>query len=126
MFEDFWASWPDKRNKESARKAFAKLRRDEPQKAADRAAEWCRQWRKENPQASHIHAATYLNQRRFLDMDEQAQSAKVDERAVMEMQANWIRQGKDFLCRSITATRAAAIVEAGLVTESDCRRVGVL
>ena len=69
-FEDFWAKWPDKKNKHSAEKAFKKLKPDERTKAVDRVGTWAVKWRKDNPDASHIHASTYLNQKRFLDSDE--------------------------------------------------------
>jgi len=77
-FQSFWTHWPDKRNKDTARKAFAKLKPEDRQRATDRAASWCKKWRAENPQASHIHAATYLNQKRFLDEDEK-QTANVED-----------------------------------------------
>lgn len=121
-FEMFWAVWPDRKNRASAAKAFIKLKPDEREKAINRAGEWCREWRKENPQASHIHASTYLNQKRFLDMDEKRQSVKVDEIGVMEMQAAWIRDGKDFLCRNLSPTRVAQIVQAGLVSREQAGR----
>lgn len=124
-FEDFWSVWPDKRNKESARKAFAKLHPIERQKATERAADWCVQWRKDNPQASHIHAATYLNQKRFLDMDETREVQKVINTDAMRMQAQWIKEGKDYLAKTIRREMLVEMFTAGLVTPEEARRVGL-
>ena len=126
MFDDFWAVWPHKKNRESARKAFAKLKSEDRQKATERAAEWCAGWRKDNPQASHIHASTYLNQKRFLDMDEAAQDREKVAEGLLEMQAGWIREGKAFLCQSLTSQRVQEIIGAGLVDQDECRKAGVL
>lgn len=124
-FDDFWAEWPDKKNKESARKAFMKLHPREREKAIERAATWAAQWRKDNPQASHIHASTYLNQKRFLDLDEIKEVQKVIHSDAMLMQARWIKEGKDFLARNISRDMLAAMVSQGIVTPDEVRRVGL-
>lgn len=126
MFDDFWAAWPHKKSKHAAQKAFLKLKPDDQRKATERAARWAAEWRKENPQASHIHAATYLNKKRFLDLDEQNQVRSENDEGVMEMQAGWIRDGKHFLTSSISAVRAAQLVERKLVTIDECREVGLI
>lgn len=125
-FDKFWERWPDKKNKASAMGAWRSLRPVERAKAVARCQQWCKDWRKQHPDASHIHASTFLRQRRFLDMDENSQATAADERAVLEMQAGWIRDGKDFLCRGISASRASEILQVGLVTEDQCRKAGVL
>ena len=124
-FEEFWTHWPDRKNKESARKAFMKLHPMERKKASDRAPEWCQQWRKDNPQASHIHASTYLNQKRFLDMDEVREVQKVINTDAMRMQAGWIKEGKHFLAKNISTEMLRSIMAAGLVTPDDIRRIGL-
>lgn len=124
-FDDFWAVWPDKQAKATARKAFQKLKPNERALAIERTAEWCKDWRARNPQASHIHAATFLNQRRFMDMDEAKQETQKVSDELIQMQAKWIKDGKDFLCRSIPSARIRLMVEAGLVTPDECRRVGL-
>ena len=66
-FSAFWLRWPSKQNKAAAEKAFAKLRPDDRALAVNNAAEWFLAWRKANPDARDIHAATYLNNRRWID-----------------------------------------------------------
>ncbi len=39
--------------------------------------------------------------------------------------AEYIRTGKDFLCRNIPSTAAREMVQRGLVTQDQCKRVGV-
>lgn len=125
-FPDFWANWPHKRNRHSAEKAFAKLKPDDRQKAADRASVWCMDWRKENPQAAHIHASTYLNQRRFLDSDEVQQHSAESCDMAASLQARAIKAGLDYLCRNISPVRAGELIRSGLVTEMECRKVGLI
>ena len=122
-FETFWKKWPDKRGKDVALRAWKKLAAAEKKIAADRCEAWCHDWRKRNPQASHIMAATYLNQRRFMDMDD---IPKADRRAPYEAAASRILTGKSFMCVHVTAAQAREAIAAGLVTEDDCRKVGVL
>ena len=43
----------------------------------------------------------------------------------MMVWAEAIRSGKDFLCRSIPSTGARELVAKGIVTEAQCRSVGV-
>lgn len=66
-FDHFWKKWPNKVSKQDARKAWKKLSLDD-QRAAYSAVEfWWQSWRSRNPQASPIHAASYLNRRRWED-----------------------------------------------------------
>lgn len=123
-FNEFWSSWPDKRAKHPAQVAWSKLSAPEQKIAMERTEAWCREWRKRNADASHILAATYLNQRRFLDTPETA--ATVDPEKHDLMIAGWIKEGKAFLLGSVTASRAAGLVARGMVTEEECRKVGVL
>lgn len=44
---------------------------------------------------------------------------------VLQLRANTILEGKDYLCRSITAVAARECIEAGLVTIEQCRAAGV-
>jgi len=124
-FEVLWKHWPDKRNKESARKAFKKLKPDERKKAAERAAEWCKEWRKDNPDASHIHCATYLNQKRFLDQDERAQASEETYHEMLRLKASWIAEEKHFLCKNIPSTQVEQMLFHRLVTPEQVRKVGL-
>lgn len=123
-FSDFWAVWPDKKNKASAEKAWKKLSPDTKERAVARAAAWCMAWRKKHPDASHIHAATYLNQRRFDDEAETTVKASEDE--VWSRRAAAIRSGQEWMTRHITTSHAAECVRRGLITEDECRKAGVL
>ena len=67
-FEDFWAVWPlGKISKQNASKAFAKLSIEDRALATERAQAWAAQWRRNHPQASPIHPASYLNAKRWTD-----------------------------------------------------------
>lgn len=125
-FAAFWESWSNKRGKADAQRAWKALHPADRALAADRAAEWCRVWRAENPSASHIHAATYLRQRRFLDLDEIKAEIKVNRAGVDERLAAAIRAGKRHLVGHMSAARAREMIAGGLVTEAECRAVGVL
>lgn len=66
-FPEFWAIWPNKVSKAAAQKAFKRLKPDKQRLAIDNAADWFSRWRLANPQASPIHATTYLNNSRWED-----------------------------------------------------------
>lgn len=125
QFQAFWKAWPDRRNRATAFKAFMKLKGPDREKATARAADWCAQWRKDNPQASHIHASTYLNQKRFLDADEKSEASQQNLDESMRLQAQWIKEGKHFLAKTIRTDLLREMISAGLVTPDECRRAGV-
>ena len=125
-FNDFWTSWPDKRGKFAAEKAFNKLSAADKDSAATRSAEWAAQWRKDYPlPCAHIHAATYLNQRRFYDLDEVKAATSENSHAVLVMYADAIKSQKRFMLTHIKPEMVAAILANGLATESECRMAGV-
>lgn len=66
-FEEFWQIWPDRRAKPPAMTAWVKLSRDDQKRCLEVTQSWCSDWRRKHPEASHIMAASYLNQRRFED-----------------------------------------------------------
>jgi len=78
-FDSFWRFYPRKAGKESARKAWAKLRPDQHimQMILDNVRERVEkgEWRKDN-QSFILHASTYLNQKRWEDevLDQQKQT----------------------------------------------------
>lgn len=121
-FDEFWGIWPDKRGKDIARKAWGKLTNAERKLAKDRCRAWVKDWRKANPQASHILASTYLNQRRFLDMAEPDKPRGDPD----EFYAAAIRDGRRYVVSGISQARAAGMIERGLVTREQCRSVGLL
>lgn len=123
-FDAFWQKWPDKRAKMPAEKAWRKLSPAERQVALERCEAWGRAWRKRNPDASHIMASSYLNQRRFLDEGETQK--QVDRSMVLEMWGRAIREGRGYLVRNLTPHQARAVVDAGHATAEECRKVGVL
>lgn len=67
-FAEFWEIWPSKKNKQNAVKAWRKLD-IESKRAAYAAvrAGWFDQWQAASPDANPIHAATYINNRRWED-----------------------------------------------------------
>lgn len=66
-FPDFWSVWPNKVSKAAAQKSFKRLKPELQRAAIDNAADWFQRWQLRNPQASPIHATTYLNNRRWED-----------------------------------------------------------
>ena len=123
-FETFWKAWPHKTNKASAEKAFKKLRNDDKEKATTRAASWCAKWKQENPQASHIHASTYLNQRRFLDLDEQQQARDADLNDALSQQLGWLREGR-FKPEWLSGQMKQRLAASPLVTDEERRTWGI-
>ena len=63
LFDQFWAIYPRKTSKQSASKAFAKLKDEDQQKAINNVARLY----SETPVQFVPHAATYLNQARWED-----------------------------------------------------------
>ena len=60
----------------------------------------------------------------------QVKAESVTQKAVslgdrMMVSAEAIRSGKDFLCRNIPSTAARELVQAGAVTQEQCRKVSV-
>jgi len=67
-FDEFWSLWPSKVSKDAARKAWAKLSRENKEKAyrAVRGG-WFERWREGSPDANPIHAASFLDGKRWND-----------------------------------------------------------
>lgn len=126
LFDEFWVKWPDKRAKIPAVRAWEKLSSAEKKVAFDRCEAWCQEWREKNREASHIMAATYLNQRRFLDEPKGSKVSPETQAAAEQQLVQAIRSGKDYLCRTITPARARGLVRDGYVSEEECRKAGVL
>jgi hypothetical protein len=66
-FADFWDKWPNKVSKANAEKAWSRLSEQDKADAIGKLGPWFAWWRAAFPTASPIHAATYLNQRRWRD-----------------------------------------------------------
>ena len=122
-FDAFWKIWPDKRGREVARKAWGKLAPAERQIAIQRCELWCKQWRKRNPDASHIMAATFLHQRRFLD--DVAAPETVKRAPGLADMAEMIKSGKPWLCRSISPAAVQEMIRRGMVTREQCKAVSL-
>ena len=121
-FADFWASWPNKTAKAQAEKAWKKLNPTDREAAASAAVAWFADWRRKHPDASPIHPASYLNQRRWED-EGPKQPVQVSR---FDAAASNIRSGKPYLCGNISATLARELISQGLVTEAQCREVRVI
>lgn len=77
-FEEFWTIWKSvasSTGKFEAFKAWKARKPAEREQASRLAANYFRRWRAEHPEASPLHAATYLNKRRWLDMLDDAEPA---------------------------------------------------
>lgn len=74
-FSEFWDVWPIKISKAAAERAWAKLSHPDRIHARDNAQPWFDHWRSRNQQASPIHPASYLNQKRWNDEQQQPTSS---------------------------------------------------
>lgn len=69
-FLDFWEKWKSVNGggaRQPAFKAWQKLKPDERKQAAESSVGYFAAWRSECPDASALHGATYLNQKRWQD-----------------------------------------------------------
>jgi len=122
LFADFWQVWPSKEGKAAAEKAWKKLSPDDRATALARVGPWFSAWRAKHPDASPIHASTFLNQRRW--EDEGAPAIRSGDK--YEIAASSIKTGKPFLCKNISAAFARELIGRGFVSDSECRKVGVI
>ena len=78
-FLEFWEIWPSKKNKQNAIKAWRKLTIEDKRAAysAIRAG-WFDQWQAASPDANPIHAATFINNRRWEDQQAAPRAKKID------------------------------------------------
>lgn len=124
-FEEFWVKAGKRGNKKAAHKAFQKLSRADRQAATKAVEGYYKWWRKEYPQASWLHVSTYLNGAHWED-DWKATAAprEVSKEDAMQRDADNIKSGKPYLCTSISHSKCMALLEAGLVTKEELRKVG--
>lgn len=124
-FENFWELSGRHGNKRSAFKVFQKLSPADQQAATDAVAGYYKWWRKECKDASWLHVSTYLSQVRWED-EWQAEAApkEVTREDAMKRDAENIKSGKPYLCTSISHSKCVALLEAGLVTKEELRKVG--
>ena len=121
-FSAFWDKWPSKKAKAAAEKAFAKLTVQEKTTATDVCARWFAKWRKENPQASDMLAASFLNGKRFEDEGLQAQT-KTD---VAAFWADSIQRKRFVSPTVITPSIATEMLARELVTKTQLREIGIV
>ena len=72
-FEEFWTGWRDVKGgggKYQAFRSWKRLRPEERGLAKSAGAPYFRKWRSEHDDCAPLHAATFLNQKRFLDHDD--------------------------------------------------------
>ena len=126
-FADFWALIPQgaKSGKAVAQKAWAKLSPKARQDAKTNAASYYDWWRRSNPQASWLHPASYLNQRRWED---EAFSPPLVNETTKDRAAFWadhIKSGKPISRFSVTPTLCDEMLGRGLVTREQLRERGL-
>lgn len=122
-FAEFWDRWPEKKARVSAEKAWARLPAEDRRVVIARCADWFRAWRRGNPQASPIHAATFLNQRRWQDMDETTSTQNPN--AVAELWAKRLNDPTAYVPQAaISPSLARLMLELRLVTPETLKRRG--
>jgi uncharacterized protein YdaU (DUF1376 family) len=122
-FDDFWQRWPNKAAKSQAEKAWNKVKPADREIVVARCVDWFTAWRKAHPEATAIYAATFLNQRRWQDMDETASTQNPN--AVAEF---WAKHLNDPAARvpqtAISPSLARLMLELRLVTPETLKRRG--
>ncbi len=124
-FAAFWADVPHKIAKAAAQRRWARMTGADRKAAHDGVKGFYAWFKKEYPSASPIHPATYLSNRRWED-ERGRDKMPATEADKVKAAAKAISTGKRFLCTSIPASRAREAIAARLVTEDQCRAVGVL
>lgn len=73
-FSEFWEIWPSKQNKQNAVKAWKKLSIEDRREAYSAIkGGWFDRWCRSKPDANPIHAATFLNSKRWSDQFQETQ-----------------------------------------------------
>lgn len=122
-FGEFWQKWPNKVAKSQAEKAWKKIKPADREIVVARCEAWFTAWRKTHPDATAIYASTFLNQKRWQDMDDAAPVQNPN--AAAEFWAKQINNPASFVPPSaITPTLAARMIETGLVTPETLKRRG--
>jgi hypothetical protein len=126
-FDSFWGEVPKgfKIGKEEARREFAKLKADDRQAAINSVVPFYSHWVKSNPDANKLHPCRYLKNRRWTDegWETQKQPAARDKD---QFDADTIKKGHSFLCTNMSAERGRYLISKRLVTEAECKAVGIL
>jgi hypothetical protein len=114
-----------KQGKQAAEKAFRKLRPAMQQAATRNAASYYGWWRSQNPQASWLHPASYLNQRRWED---EAFMPPAPTKAMQDRAAFWAEQintGKPISRFAVSPSLCDEMVGRQLVTKAQLRERGL-
>lgn len=126
-FTRFWEMIPTgaKQGKQTAQKAFRKLRPAMQDAATRNAAAYYAWWRAQNPQASWLHPASYLNQRRWEDeaFTPPAPTEAMQDRAVFW--AEQINTGKPISRFAVSPSLCDEMVSRQLVTKAQLRERGL-
>lgn len=126
-FDKFWANVPTgfKIGREEARKAFSNLKADDKHTAVNSVGPFYAHWTKAHPEASKLHPCRFLKNKRWTDEGWEAKAAPT---AIDKQQATIdnIKSGQRWRCTNITATQARDLIDKGLVTETECKKAGVL
>lgn len=127
-FDVFWDLVPTqhKKSKFQAERNWKKLSSNLRQEALDNAKAWFSWWATSNKDANPIHGSTYLDERRWQD-----EGWKPERKSpplacgLYQHHIDAIKKRQTYLCRDIQSTQANLAVQAGLVTETECRNAGV-
>lgn len=127
-FDDFWAEVPRKVARAGAEKAFEKaVKKVDPETLIAKMRDYTSHVRRMGTEDRHIlHPATWLNGERWNDQLSTpygATTATVDDDQRLRNVAKAIRMG---IASAVTPSQAAECIRAGLVTEADCKKLGVL
>jgi hypothetical protein len=122
-FSDFWRDVPNKVGRDAAQKAWHKLGAADRTAAHSAVKSYFAWFARTYSQASPMHPSTYLNQRRWMDEGWRGQTRQ--EVDPLSTAAAAIRSGKRYMCTNIPGTVARALVSRGVVSEAQCRDVGI-
>lgn len=126
-FDRFWKNVPTgfKIGREEARKEFSKLKADEKHTAINSVGPFFAHWQKSHPDAGRLHPCRFLKNKRWTDEGWEAKAAPtaIDKDA---FDAATIKRAMPFLCKDMSANRGRYLIDKGLVTETECKKAGVL
>lgn len=124
-FAEFWASVPHKIAKAQAEKAWRKLSPVDRIAAGEKVGDFYAHFAKTYPTASPLHPATYLNNRRWEDLTEQAQPSLKND--ALDYWANIVNGTCDMprYMRPSSAT-LEQLIAAGKVTVAQAKSRGLI
>jgi hypothetical protein len=122
-FNSFWKLWPNKVKKPAARVSWNRLSAEDQRKILSLPRAGFDAWQKSQPNASPIHASSFLNQRRWEDEGlTSTTSANIDRAAAL---AETIKGGGYVAASYVSPDLAREVLGRKLATETELKERGI-